>query len=99
MTQGCVAYVLTDNETASNQAAILVNGLNQLGGFAVTVQDVVLDPNGMVDLATGPSGPRKLKPYHTGGFSSSFASLPEQTASGRPGALAVGCRRAAGPSS
>ena len=69
MTPGCVAYVLTDNEDNSGQAATLVQGLTQLGGFTVTVQNLVPDPHGMVDLATGPqNGVLKIKPYHAGGF-------------------------------
>ncbi len=68
MTPGCVAYVLTDNETGSGQAATLVQGLNQLGGFQVTVRDLVPDPQGLVDLANGPQGPITVKPYHQGGF-------------------------------
>ena len=69
MTPGCVAYVLTDNENSSGQAATLVHGLAQLGGFTVTVQDLVPDPEGMVDLATGPqNGALRIQPYHQGGF-------------------------------
>ena len=69
MTAGCVAYVLTDNESGSGQAATLVQGLNQLPNFTVTVQTVVPDlKTGLVNLATGPGGPLRLKPYHQGGF-------------------------------
>jgi hypothetical protein len=66
MTPGCVAYVLTDNESGSGQAATLVQGLNQLGVFTVTVQTVVPhSKTGLVEL--GP-GPMKVKPYHQGNF-------------------------------
>lgn len=69
MTPGCVAYVLTDNEDSGNQAATLMHGLAQLDGLIVTVQDLVPDPNGMVDLATGPQNDvLRVKPYHKGGF-------------------------------
>jgi len=69
MTPGCVAYVLTDNEDDGGQAATLVQGLTQLGGFTVTVQDLVPHPEGTVDLATGPQhGVLRVKPYHKGGF-------------------------------
>ncbi|MEO7261746.1 MAG: hypothetical protein ABI047_10895 [Jatrophihabitantaceae bacterium] len=70
LTPGCVAYVLTDNEGGNGgQAATLVQGLTQLGNFAVTVQDLALDPNGLVDLATGPqNGALRIQPYHQGGF-------------------------------
>jgi hypothetical protein len=66
MTPGCVAYVLTDNEGSSGQAATLLQGLNQLAVFTVTVQSVVPDiQTGLVDL--GP-GPMKLQPYHQGNY-------------------------------
>ncbi len=70
MTPGCVAYVLTDNEGGNGgQAATLVQGLTQLGGFTVTVQDLAPDPEGMVSLATGPQNDAvKVQPYHSGGF-------------------------------
>lgn len=68
MTPGCVAYVLTDNEDASGQADTLVQGLNQLGGFAVSVRNLLPDLDDMVDLAPGPNGPLRIKPYHHGGF-------------------------------
>ena len=68
MTPGCVAYVLTDNEGSSGQANTLVQGLAQLGGFTVTVQEVARDQQGMVDLAPTPHGALRVKPYHTGGY-------------------------------
>ena len=69
MTPGCVAYVLTDNEGGSGQAATLVQGLNQLGGFTVTQQTLVPDLDGLVELATGPLNEAiTVKPYHQAGF-------------------------------
>jgi len=69
MTPGCVAYVLTDNETESGQAEKLRKGLEKLGGFTVTVQDLVPDPDGLVNLATGPrNGTLAVKPYHRAGY-------------------------------
>ncbi|MBV9821044.1 MAG: hypothetical protein JO144_02275 [Actinobacteria bacterium] len=71
MTPGCVAYVLTDNEggTGGGQADLLLQGLNHLGGFTVTVRTLVPDPKGMLTLGTGLANrPLTLKPYHDGGF-------------------------------
>lgn len=35
----------------------------------MTVQDLTPDPEGMVDLATGPrNGALRVQPYHNGGF-------------------------------
>jgi predicted GNAT family acetyltransferase len=69
MTPGCVAYVLTDNEDDSHQADLLVDGLTRLGGFTMTVQKLVPDVRGMVNLMAGTQdAPLMLKPYQFGGY-------------------------------